>query len=190
MTLQAQPPNSLILPPRGHVEPPTVAIGVLRPDVPDALNLLDHRTRNRMVAQAVAPSGRYLAVEQGGTEHLIPLSCPITHVGRGLAADIRIADPRVSRRHAILAQRDDGIRVLDDRSSNGTFVNGSEVQVASLHDGDVIRIGPVVLRYVEIRPAFRAPLLRRIPVGMLARRPTTRGRSGLRPGAPAPHISV
>jgi hypothetical protein len=44
------------------------------------------------------------------------------------------------------------------------------VEVAGLHDGDVIRLGPVVLRYVEIRPAFRARPLRLIPVGMLAAR--------------------
>jgi pSer/pThr/pTyr-binding forkhead associated (FHA) protein len=111
-----------------------------------------------------------VAVESGGTQRLIPLSRPITHIGRGLAADIRIADLRVSRRHTILAQQADGLRVLDDRSSNGTFLNGREVQGATLHDRDVIGIGPVVLRYVEIRPAFRAPPLRRIPVGRLARR--------------------
>jgi hypothetical protein len=170
MTIQAQPPDCLIVPARDHLEPSTVVIEAHRPEVLDALSLLDHRTRKRTVSHAVAPAGRYVAVEQNGTEHLIPLSRPITHIGRGLAADIRIADLRVSRRHAILAQRADCARVLDDRSSNGTFVNGRSVQGASLHDGDVIRVGPLVLRYVEIRPAFRAPPLRRIPVGMLGRR--------------------
>jgi hypothetical protein len=170
MSIQAQPSNCLIVSARDHLEAPTVAIEARRPEVLDALSLLDHRTRNRTVSQAVAPPGRYVAVEHGGTGHLIPLSRPITHIGRGLAADIRIADLRVSRRHAILAQRGDGIRVLDDRSSNGTFLNGRDVQGATLHDGDLIGVGPVVLRYVEIRPAFRAAPLRRIPVGLLARR--------------------
>jgi hypothetical protein len=170
MTIQAQPPDFPLAPAWDHVEPPTLAIELHGPEVLDVLGLLDHRTRNRTVPQALAPPGRYVAVEQAGTEHLIPLSRPITHIGRGLAADIRIADPRISRRHAILAQRSDGIRVLDDRSSNGTFVNGREVEIASLHDGDVLRVGPVVLRYVEIRPAFRTPPLRRIPIGRLAAR--------------------
>jgi pSer/pThr/pTyr-binding forkhead associated (FHA) protein len=40
--------------------------------------------------------------------------------------------------------------VLDDRSSNGTFVNGRRVQQADLSDGDVIVVGRVVLRYLEI----------------------------------------
>jgi hypothetical protein len=160
---------------RDHLESPTVAIEAHRPEVLDALSLLDHRTRNRIVSQLAAPPGRYLAVEHGATEQLIPLSSAITHIGRGLAADIRIEDQRVSRRHAILAQRGDGICVLDDRSSNGTFLNGGEVQAASVHDGDLIGVGPLVLRYVEIRSAFRARPLRRIPVGMLARRPRPAG---------------
>jgi hypothetical protein len=170
MTIQAQPSDSPVVSAPDHFERPTVAIEAHQPDVADVLGLLDHRTRSRTVLQAVAPTGRYLAAEQGGTEHLIPLSRPITHIGRELAADIRIGDPRVSRRHAILAYRGDGIRVLDDRSSNGTFVNGREVEIATLHDGDVLRVGPVVLRYIEIRPAFRASPLRRIPVGLLAAR--------------------
>ena len=40
--------------------------------------------------------------------------------------------------------------MLDDRSSHGTFVNGQEVDVAHLVDGDVLRIGRAVFRYTEI----------------------------------------
>jgi FHA domain len=170
MTIQAQLSESPTTPARDRAERPTLALKAHRPEVLDALSRLDHRTRNRTVSQSVAPPGRYLAVEHGGSEHLIPLSRPITHIGRGLAADIRIEDPRISRRHAILAQRGDGVRVLDDRSSHGTFVNGREVEVASLYDGDVLRVGPAVLRYIEIRPAVKSPPLRRIPVGLLVRR--------------------
>jgi pSer/pThr/pTyr-binding forkhead associated (FHA) protein len=43
-----------------------------------------------------------------------------------------------------------GARILDDRSSNGTFVNGRRVQQSDLADGDVIVIGRVVLRYLEL----------------------------------------
>jgi hypothetical protein len=170
MTIQAQLPDFSIAPARDHAERPTVGIKAHGPEVLDVLGRLDHRTRNRTVLQAVAPPGRYLAVRSGDTEHLILLSRPITHIGRGLAADIRIADPRISRRHAIFVQRGEGIRVLDDRSSTGIFVNGREVEVAGLHDGDVLRLGPVVMRYVEIRPAFRSPALRRIPIGLIAAR--------------------
>jgi pSer/pThr/pTyr-binding forkhead associated (FHA) protein len=46
--------------------------------------------------------------------------------------------------------RPSGARILDDRSSNGTFVNGRRVQQADLSSGDVLVIGRVVLRYLEV----------------------------------------
>ena len=49
------------------------------------------------------------------------------------------------------------MRVLDDRSSNGTFVNGRAVTVAYLTDGDVLRFGRVVFRYVEIEAGASSP---------------------------------
>ena len=67
-----------------------------------------------------------------------------------LAADLRLDESSVSRRHAILVPRPAGARILDDRSSNGTFVNGRRVQQADLNNGDVLVIGRVVLRYLEV----------------------------------------
>jgi pSer/pThr/pTyr-binding forkhead associated (FHA) protein len=40
--------------------------------------------------------------------------------------------------------------LLDDRSMNGTWVNGSRVEAAILSDGDEIALGRVVLRFVEV----------------------------------------
>ena len=138
-----------------------------------AYGLLDHRTRESTVVQDEAPPGRYLAIEDGDRRRLISLTRPITHIGRGLIADVRLEDPHVSRRHAIIAIRGDGpgaVRVLDDRSSGGTFVNGVEVTVAELHDGDIVRVGRVAFRYTEVAvERTRTPGLRRIPLS--ARRP-------------------
>jgi pSer/pThr/pTyr-binding forkhead associated (FHA) protein len=72
------------------------------------------------------------------------------HVGRGLAAELRIDENSVSRRHAILVPRPTGARVLDDRSSNGTFVNGRRIVQADLKHGDVLTLGRVALRYLEV----------------------------------------
>ena len=83
---------------------------------------------------------------------LIPLGSDALHIGRGLAADLRLDESSVSRRHAILVPRAAGARILDDRSSNGTFVNGRRVQQADLRSGDVIVLGRVVLRYLEVSP--------------------------------------
>jgi FHA domain-containing protein len=145
----------------------------------DSFSLLDHRTRARALPPELAPPGRYLSVEDGDQAKLIALDRPVTHVGRGLAADVRIEDNHVSRRHAIVAQRGDGARLLDDRSFNGSYVNGRAVTVAPLADGDVIRLGRVAFRYVEIElrptratPRRRLTLVRRgrrlVPVGAAA----------------------
>jgi pSer/pThr/pTyr-binding forkhead associated (FHA) protein len=101
-------------------------------------------------AAARPAPGRYLAVEDGGARQLLALARPITHIGRGFVADLQLEDAGVSRRHAIVTQRRGRARILDDRSANGTFVNGRRVVEAELHDGDVIVLGNVVLQYVDV----------------------------------------
>jgi hypothetical protein len=137
------------------------------PFVVDSLALLDHRTRELTIPAQDAQAGRYLSIGDGAERRLLPLHRPITHIGRGLIADVRLEDPHVSRRHAIVALRGEGVRVLDDRSSGGTFVNGRSVMVAHLTDGDVVRVGRAVFRYVEVTSASddgRVRPLRRIPI--------------------------
>ena len=75
----------------------------------------------------------------------------VTHVGRGVTADVRLDDHTVSARHAIVVLRADRLRILDDRSTNGTVVNGRRVEEAELHDGDVVVLGRVVLTYRDVR---------------------------------------
>jgi pSer/pThr/pTyr-binding forkhead associated (FHA) protein len=93
--------------------------------------------------------GRYLEIQGTGEARLVRLEREITRIGRGLAADLRLDENSVSRRHALLVDGPSGPRILDDRSSNGTFVNGRRVEQADLSDGDVIVLGRVVLRYLE-----------------------------------------
>jgi pSer/pThr/pTyr-binding forkhead associated (FHA) protein len=126
----------------------------------ESLHLADHRARRRAIPEELAPPGRYLALQEGTRSLLVSLEREVTHVGRGFTADLRLEEQRVSRRHAILVQRGAHVRLLDDRSSNGTFVNGRRIIESELRDGDVILIGPVTLRYVEIplrASAARAP---------------------------------
>ena len=143
--------------PADPAERETHGMSAGHPFVVDAYTLLDHRTREATLPIEGAPAGRYLAVEDGAGHRLLPLRRPITHLGRGLVADVRLEDSHVSRRHAIIALRGEGVRVLDDRSSHGTFVNGRQVTVAHLVDGDVLRIGRAVFRYTEI-PSRARPL--------------------------------
>ncbi len=90
--------------------------------------------------------GRYLVC--GG--QAFTLTADVVHIGRGMTADIRLDDHTVSARHAIVVARGERLRILDDRSTNGTVVNGRRVDEVELRDGDVVVLGRVVLTYRDV----------------------------------------
>jgi hypothetical protein len=69
-------------------------------------------------------------------------------IGRNDDNDVTIADGRVSRHHARIVADGAGFVIEDLQSSNGTFVDGEQVQRAQLHPGASIVLGETVL---EIR---------------------------------------
>jgi hypothetical protein len=74
-----------------------------------------------------------------------------TRIGRSPNADLRLDDPSVSRRHAlIVAESGKPLRVLDDRSLNGVFLNGKTVEFAPLQDGDELAIGHYSLYVLKL----------------------------------------
>lgn len=95
-------------------------------------------------------AGQYLVFERDGRTETIPLEREWTRVGRSLAADVRFDDPTVSRRHALIVRQPDGVRVLDDRSLNGVFVNGERVEWRELGDGDEIVVGRYRLTFLDV----------------------------------------
>lgn len=102
------------------------------------------------VREGISEPGQYLAYRAGnGNVKAFALEREWTRVGRSLAADIRFDDPTVSRRHALIVRQPDGLRVLDDRSLNGVFVNGERVEWSTLADGDVIMIGRHDLHFID-----------------------------------------
>lgn len=129
-------------------ESPTTTTAFEPTEAVEALPRLDDDARGGAPERPAA--GRFLALQDGGERQLLPLSRPVTHIGRGFGADLQLEDPGVSRRHAIITQRRGRARILDDRSANGTFVNGRRVVESELHDGDVIVLGQVVLQYVDV----------------------------------------
>ena len=129
----------------------------------DALALLDYRERRRAVSAAGAPPGRYLAFEGKSGTLLVPLCAGVTHIGRGLPADIRLDHPRVARLHAIVVQHPQCARALAGHSDEGLLVNGRRVAAMALRDGDLIGLGRIVVRFIEVAasrdrdPADRDP---------------------------------
>ena len=72
-----------------------------------------------------------------------------TTIGRAPQSDIFLDDVTVSREHAALEQRADGIHIVDLTSLNGTYVNRERVDDARLADGDELQIGKYRLTYIE-----------------------------------------
>jgi pSer/pThr/pTyr-binding forkhead associated (FHA) protein/DNA-directed RNA polymerase subunit RPC12/RpoP len=101
----------------------------------------------------LAEQGEYLAYEEGDRIKVVPLTREWTRIGRSLAADVRFDDPTVSRRHALIVRQADGVRLLDDRSLNGVFVNGARVDGRALQDGDEIVLGRYRLLFLTVPPA-------------------------------------
>jgi len=112
-----------------------------------ALEAVPHGDDHRADPGRQLGPGRYLLC---GSE-AFALTADVTHVGRGITADVRLDDHTVSARHAIIVTRAGRLRILDDRSTNGTVVNGRRVDEAELRDGDVVVLGRVVMTYRDLR---------------------------------------
>jgi ABC-type multidrug transport system ATPase subunit len=77
-------------------------------------------------------------------------------IGRATDNDIVIPEVLASRHHATLLPGPNGTEIRDNRSINGTFVNGARVDSAVLHDGDVVTIGNIDLVFAGGTLARRA----------------------------------
>lgn len=111
----------------------------------------EQRAELVFAARAVIDTpGEYLAYDDAGSLRVASLEKEWTRIGRSLAADIRFDDPTVSRRHALIVRQPDGVRVLDDRSLNGVFVNGERVEWRALTDGDEIVVGRYRLQFLHV----------------------------------------
>jgi pSer/pThr/pTyr-binding forkhead associated (FHA) protein len=91
----------------------------------------------------LAPGSRHLICRDERGEVLdFEIEPGWTRIGRSVAADVRLDDPSVSRRHAlVVSEAGESLRVLDDRSLNGVFVNSELVEWGKLSDGDELTIG-------------------------------------------------
>jgi Protein of unknown function (DUF3662)/FHA domain len=99
------------------------------------------------------PGSKRLRIQSGpagqtGREFL--LDQPVTTIGRRDDQDIVLDAPSVSRAHARVDIDQEGAVIVDLGSTNGTLVNGRLVRRArvTLHHGDRIKIGAVLLEYL------------------------------------------
>jgi diguanylate cyclase (GGDEF)-like protein len=69
-------------------------------------------------------------------------------MGRGEDCDLLVPDHSVSRRHARIELRQDGYYAVDLQSTNGTFVNDVTGSECKLRDGDYLRVGNCIYRFL------------------------------------------
>ena len=84
-----------------------------------------------------------------GKPRKFDLSRETTIVGRKTDANLRIPLADISRTHCELALENGHVTVRDLDSSNGTFVNGEQVDESKLKAGDELRLGPIVF-FVQV----------------------------------------
>jgi hypothetical protein len=95
--------------------------------------------------------GPALVVRSGGGragEHFVPQG-ERTTIGRSPDCDIFLDDVTVSRKHAVLVQRDDAFFIEDQGSLNGTFLNRRRIESGRLENGDELQIGKYKLSFLE-----------------------------------------
>jgi phosphoserine phosphatase RsbU/P len=82
-----------------------------------------------------------LIVVQGNEQRSLALDHSPFTVGRKIDKDLVIADPRVSRDHALISSEDGSFWVQDQASKHGTFVNGERVNRKKLERNDRLEFG-------------------------------------------------
>ncbi len=70
-------------------------------------------------------------------------------IGRSPEAEIFLDDVTVSRNHALLVRRRDGLYIDDLGSLNGTYVNRRRIESHRLLNGDELQVGKYKLTYLE-----------------------------------------
>jgi pSer/pThr/pTyr-binding forkhead associated (FHA) protein len=98
--------------------------------------------------ESLGVQGPALVVRSGGGRagEMFPLDGETT-VGRSPDCGIFLDDVTVSRKHAVLRERDGSFFIEDQGSLNGTFVNRKRVESAQLDDGDELQVGKYRLTY-------------------------------------------
>ncbi|MBS0210457.1 MAG: FHA domain-containing protein [Planctomycetes bacterium] len=75
------------------------------------------------------------------------LDAPSTTIGRDSDNSLQLHDHEVSRRHAIISNADGVCTVTDQRSSNGTFINGRQITAQELRTGDEVQMGGTLMLF-------------------------------------------
>ena len=104
----------------------------------------------RIDLERLAIEGPLLVIIKGiGVGQTFQVGAMDVLIGRDPANDIFLDDITVSRKHAQIKHRDDGLVVADIGSLNGTYLNRERVEEARLCHGDEIQIGKFRMVFLD-----------------------------------------
>jgi pSer/pThr/pTyr-binding forkhead associated (FHA) protein len=103
------------------------------------------------IDQVVEQAGAALVIRSGGgrSGESFTIEGDRIGIGRSPDAEVFLDDVTVSRNHALMVRRQDGLYIDDLGSLNGTYVNRRRIESHKLDDGDEIQIGKYKLSYLE-----------------------------------------
>ncbi|MGH2992678.1 MAG: FHA domain-containing protein [Solirubrobacterales bacterium] len=103
------------------------------------------------IEEVVEQAGAALVIRSGGgrSGESFTIDADRTGIGRSPDAEVFLDDVTVSRNHALIVRRKDGLYIDDLGSLNGTYVNRRRIESHKLDDGDEIQIGKYKLSYLE-----------------------------------------
>ena len=70
-------------------------------------------------------------------------------IGRATTNDICLSQDAVSREHAYIIVDDFGIKIRDNDSTNGTYINDNKIHEAYLRDGDLVKVGRSIFKFLS-----------------------------------------
>lgn len=119
-------------------------------------SLMDPKEEAPIVVPDVAETGAFLlGVSEPISGYTFRTRIGTTSIGRDEDCDVVIRDPTVSARHAEIVVRPETTTITNLMATNGTRVNGQQIQNSELADGDVIRIGRVNLVFKDVPTLVR-----------------------------------
>lgn len=85
-------------------------------------------------------------------KQMIPLTKPVTTLGRQIGNDIVFQEEFLSRFHAEIVLENDRYILLDKNSTSGTFLNGRRIDRCVLNSGDLIALANIYIMFVNNNP--------------------------------------